>query len=260
MNYQIGLKLFSRNTGAIGIAQELFANGYFDYIELLALPGSFRGTVSNWLKLNVPYVIHAPHELYGLNLADKDLRRSNQKIFAEAAAFADKLKAREIIIHPGLKGDHRETAKQLSALNDDRLLVENMPFISLLETKCVGCTPAEIGELKRVAGVGFCFDVAHAVKAAFAFGQDYLGNAERYLALRPAIIHICDTSIGGCFDEHLALGKGKIDFRRLSGLVRRRLKTVKITLEIPERSYKTLEVFKENSIMIKKLLAGAQNQ
>ncbi len=257
MNYQVGLKLFSRNTGAIEIARELLANGYFDYIELLALPGTLKETVSKWREFNVPYVIHAPHELYGLNLADQDLRRSNQKIFAETTAFAHQLKAREIIIHPGLKGDYRETARQLKALNDGRLLVENLPFISLLETKCVGSTPAEIKAIKRAAGVGFCFDIAHAVKAAFAFGRDYLAEAERYLALRPTVIHLCDAKTGGCFDEHLALGQGNIDLKRLFKIITRQIKSARITLEIPERSYQTLKVFKANSVKVKKYLSEA---
>jgi len=249
--------LFSRNISAIKTAGELFARGDCDYVELFAVPGSFRGTISNWLGLNVPYVIHAPHEMYGLNLADKDRRKGNHQLLAEAVAFADKLKAREIIIHPGLKGDCRETAKQLKALKDDRLLVENMPFISLLETKGVGSTPAEIREIQRVAGVGFCFDVAHAVKAAFALGQDYLEYAERYLALKPGIIHICDANTTGCFDQHLALGDGNIDLKRLFMIMVQKRRSAKITLEIPERSYKTLEAFKKNSVILRKLLRGA---
>jgi len=247
----VGLKLFSTNTDSIKTAREYHARKLIDYIELMVLPGTYRGTMRSWQGLEVPFIIHAPHGTYGFNLSDPDKRRHNAKVFDESRNFADRLDAEFIIVHPGLMGEAEETARQIRKIDESRIIIENKPFISLRQTKCVGWSPEEIRFIMRETGIGFCLDIVHAVKAAYACGQDHNSFLNRFLALKPRVVHICDCKVKGCFDEHLNLGQGELD---LCGIVGRSLKfspKVKFTLEVPERSYKKLNSYRKDRLILK---------
>ena len=138
MNFEIGLKLYSTNTKSIKAVEAMHRENVFDYIELMPIPGSYSRTISAWKGLNIPVVIHAPHSSHGFNLSDKKSRSRNLKMFVEVKKFADSLTSDYIIMHPGLTGEAEETVEQIKIMNDKRILVENMPFVSLMGTKCIG--------------------------------------------------------------------------------------------------------------------------
>ena len=165
--YKLGLKLWSINTDYYyNEAIRLYNDGVYDYIELYVVPNSIK-TLSQWMELDIPFIIHAPHFAHGFNLAKKEYEKGNIEKYNEVKEFADVLMAEHIIFHGGIDGSIDETARQLAALNEPRALIENKP-LRAIPNKMGGefCRGATIEELKIVidtANCGFCFDVGHAV-------------------------------------------------------------------------------------------------
>lgn len=254
MSDKIGLKLFSNNISSIKKAREYYLAGLFDYLELMAIPGTYRETIKYWKKLKLPYIIHAPHGKYGFNLSLPDMRKQNEKLFRETQKFADDLGADMIIVHPGLTGMIDETARQIKKINDSRIVIENNPYISLFQTKCVGSSPEEIRCVMKATGVKFCLDIAHAIKSAYVRGISYKEYIRRFLELRPKIVHICDCGISGCFDEHQNLGHGEVEFKEILAAMAPIMSGMHLTLEVPEKNYKQLKAFRKDRMYIDKLL------
>ncbi len=251
---EVGLKLFSTNIESIKIAREYYEKGCFDYLELMALPTTYEKTINFWKSLKVPYVIHGPHSTYGFNFSDIKRRQHNRRIFYETKRFADTLNANYIIMHPGLMGKIEESIHQMCGLKENRLLIENKPFISLRQTRCIGSSQDEIETIIKHTGAGFCLDIAHAVKSSYSNGEDYLRFIKHFLKLSPKIIHLCDCSEKGCFDEHLDLGAGELNLSKLLKMILDCTPKPCFTLEVPEKSYKELKGFKKNYLFINKYL------
>ena len=131
MKYKFGLKLWSENLGYIPEAVKLFKEGLYQYIELYSVPGTYKDTINEWKKLDIPFIIHAPHYQHGLNLSVKSKRNENSTLVKETLLFADELDARYIILHPGVNGDINETIRQIKRINDQRILIENKPYLGI---------------------------------------------------------------------------------------------------------------------------------
>ena len=60
--------------------------GFFDYVELFALAGSYNDTSSLLYKeLNgLPVVIHAPHSGVGMDLGNKEMQPQNRIMLADS--------------------------------------------------------------------------------------------------------------------------------------------------------------------------------
>ena len=158
-----GLKLWSNNDHYVNEAIRLFEKGIYQYIELYMLPGTEKKMVEMWRGLDIPYIVHAPHFLAGLNLAKREQKETNFRLLEETRRFADELSAENIIVHPGIGGDIKETAIQIKEINEPRLLVENKPYFAIIDDLiCNGTTPEEIEFILKEAGIGFCLDIGHA--------------------------------------------------------------------------------------------------
>jgi len=232
--HQYGLKLWSINDNYVAEALRLFNEGVYQYIELYVKPGSYEKYIDMWQKLPIPYVIHAPHFRDGVNLAKKEQEAKNRELIGEAQRFADRLKADKLIVHPGIEGDIKETAKQLKQIADKRILVENNPYHALDDGLiCNGATPEEIGLVMEEANVGFCLDVGHAICSANALKQRHKLFFSKFLALKPAMFHLTDGDGKGVLDSHVHIGKGTYDLSVL-------LKT------IPDGTLVTVETDKDS--------------
>lgn len=259
--YKIGLKLFTNNVVSIKMAEQYYSKGLFDFLELMVLPGVDNENHKCWQRLKIPYIIHVPHAKYGFNLSDPTLVEQNKKTFNESRRYTDTLKAEYIIVHPGLKGEIEETIRQIKGLKDKRIAVENKPFISLRQTRCVGSSPEEIRQILEQTQVFFCLDVVHAIKAAYTDGKDPWEYLIRFVSLKPKIVHLCDCLLEGCFDEHLNLGKGELDLPRILDLFLQLEPGVFFTLEVPEKSYQKLTSFKQDRLLLAKyLIRGRTNK
>lgn len=251
----IGLKLWSTNlSNYASEALRLYELGYYNYLELYVVPNTLE-TLSGWKELNIPYTLHCPHSAHGFNLSKPELKSSNQQIFNEVRKFADELNVDYVVIHGGLDGDVKETAKQLKALNEPRALIENKPYKStpvVIENKiCIGYNKEEIELIKNESNCGFCLDFNHAICAANSFKINYTDYLNELMELKPNMFHIADMPDANSeFDGHLHLGQGKLD---LASLTKFLSLDSKVSLETAKSSKTSLEDFKADVDFLKKL-------
>lgn len=71
VHWRIGLKLYSTDFDIIADARKL-QNGFFDFVELYVVPDSYETTINAWKDFDIPFIIHMPHSLHGVNLAQAE--------------------------------------------------------------------------------------------------------------------------------------------------------------------------------------------
>lgn len=223
---KFGLKLWSNQEDLLKAAIDLIENKVFDYIELSVVPNTNIGS----FKYDLLYVIHAPHEKIGVNIGDPEKKGYNSNMINESIDWADKINARNIILHSGY-GSMNAAKRVLEEVDDKRILIENMPKVGLNDEKMIGYTPEQIKELmgKRF---GLCLDLNHAIKAAVSLRRPYKEFIEEFLKLKPKMFHISDGKLNNEKDEHLSIGKGDYDFELLIGCVKKN-EFKYVTLETP---------------------------
>lgn len=230
--YKFGLKLWSINENYIKDAKKLYEKGVYNYIELFAVPNSYKKFINLWKDLDIPFIIHAAHSAKGLNLAKKEFLSDNLKLAQEAFKFADDLNAETIIFHPGVDGDIKETVRQLNKIIDSRIVVENKPYYGIYDNViCNGHSPEEIKFVMENTGVGFCLDLGHAIYSANTKKIGPFLYIKEFLKLNPKMFHISDGDMNGVYDEHKNIGKGSFDIKTILSLV-------------PEDSYISVETNK----------------
>src|SRR3989344_5846956 len=160
-----GLKLWSSNYSWFPEAVERFRQNEFDFIELYVVPGSFdRKQLQILHQAGIPVHIHAPNE-HLLNLGKE--KAEHKLILNEVKQFVDLVNAKYIIIHPGIGNDGETILKNIKMIDDQRLVIENVPFASLLgQEKLYGYTFERMKELLKETGSSFCLDFTHAIKSA----------------------------------------------------------------------------------------------
>ena len=221
---KLGLKLWSNNRNYYEEAKRLVKDCFCNYIELYVVPDTFDEFGQLWKSIAVPYVIHAPHYMHGMNLAKLECRASNDELATEAFAFADLLNAKHVIFHPGVEGDNEETIRQLNTWPDEkkrRILIENKPFYSIHEPPliCNGHSPEAIRRIMDETGVGFCFDIGHGICSSNGRSIDPFEDLKKYESLRPMMYHLSDNDFTSQIDGHKHLGDGDYDFARIFRLI-----------------------------------------
>ena len=250
--FKTGLKLWSSNTDHyLREAKKLYAEGVFDYIELYVVPESLNCT-NEWQKLNIPYIVHAPHSVHGINLADKNCEDRNINIFSEVKEFADVLNAPTIIAHGGVLGSIDEVARQINLIGDSRIIVENKPYFPIdnSDKLLVGSTPEEIQRIITATGCGFCFDIGHAVASANAHGVDWKDYFDCFLKLNPKMYHLSDLDISSKKDQHLHFGTGTLPIKEIAAQLPG---DASISVETVKSRTENLDDFKEDAKWLRDL-------
>lgn len=217
---RIGLKLWSKNTDYYyAEARRLYKDGWFDYIELFVVPGT-TDTINKWKILrsdfDIPFALHAPHSMVGVNLADKSLETSNAKAYEEVAMFADALSPKFTVVHAGINGTIEETIRQLNVIRPKNILIENKPYKTIYgEPICRGSSIEEIKKVLEGYNCGFCLDIGHAICTANANSIEPYGFVEEFQQFLPSCYHISDNDIHGDIDKHLHIGQGNYDVKRI---------------------------------------------
>ncbi|MBE0525124.1 MAG: TIM barrel protein [Methanosarcinales archaeon] len=204
---KFGLKLWSINTNLIDQAVHLIDEKIFDYVELFVIPNS---EIKPFL-IDVPYIIHIPHEKFGVNIGTPSAKERTLQKINESIAWADQLNAKYLILHAG-HGSMQHATDLLHNLSDSRILIENMPKVGLGSEAMIGYSPAQIEELIGDSCMGLCLDFGHAVKAAVSLGVDYKEYLQRFMGLEPRVFHVSDGRLGEEKDEHMGIGEGNYDF------------------------------------------------
>lgn len=213
---KLGLKLWSLNTDMSPFAAKLYKNKVFDYLELYTIPGTYESTIEIWKSVECPFIIHAPHNAHGFNLARKDLKVSNLNKFKEAKDFCRALKSPWIIVHGGNSGTIEETILQFRELDDDRILVENKPKKGHQGQDLIGYSAEDIKRICREAGIrGVVLDFSHAICAANSLRKDPVLWVKSFLGLPIEMFHLGDGDINSEVDTHRHFGQGSFPVREL---------------------------------------------
>lgn len=225
MKKNFGLKLWSMDCyyspELVNQAEIALKDGVFDFLELFPLPDTFDKTkdIIKSKFLGQKVVVHAPHNGQGLDTGNKDEFEKNCWRIKSSQQFADLLNSDIIILHPGANfGDEfvDESIRQFRAINDSRIVVENMPaFCYSSKSNLHGSTPKEIKRFIDELNVGFCFDFSHATCSANYFGLDLYETLSEFYKFNPTMYHLCDGDINSDKDNHLHYGQGNYDLSRL---------------------------------------------
>jgi len=250
--FRFGLKLWSNNENYVKEAIRLFEKGVYQYIEIYMLPGTEKKMVDMWKGLEIPYIVHAPHYQAGLNLAKKESWEANFKLITETQKFADSLTADKIIVHPGIAGDIKETARQLKEINEPRLLVENKPYYAIFDGLiCNGTSPEEIEFVMKEAGIGCCLDIGHAFCAARGLKKEPMEFLKDFFGLQPEMFHLTDGDYSSEYDRHDHIGKGNYDMKSIMKLIPQ---GKRVTVETVKDSKESLTDFEEDIKAIKGMI------
>ncbi len=216
-------------------------SGVLDYVELYSIPGSLEQVQNYWRNSGIPAVLHAPHASHGVNLADPEVAERNRTVFNEVQRFADILSTEIIIAHSGNGGTVDETVRQLRAINDPRICIENKPLRGLNGKICQGHSVEEISRILKEGKVGgFVLDFGHAFCAANSTGVAQKKVVEDFLALNPRLFHLSDGDRLSEMDHHVNLGKGSFD---IPFILSRIPDGGSVSLETPRASIDSLEDF-----------------
>ena len=208
--FKIGLKLYSTDVTLISHSLKL-KEEFFDFVELYVIPGSYKKTIDAWKAFDIPYVIHAPHSLNGVNFAQEDKWETNLQHFNETRLFADELGSDTIIVHGGNNGSFSEAIRQIRLLNEPRIALENKPKIGLQNELCVGWSPEEFRQAARSGALyNMALDFTHAACAAHSLKVKEMEMIRGFMAFNPKVFHLSDGDASSEKDIHLNLGKGSM--------------------------------------------------
>ena len=97
-----------------------------DFFEVQAIVGNDSSFLKKFKK---PFIVHAEHRGFGVNDADSSLHARNLNSFNFARKIADNVKAKHIILHPGIiknKNCSKEVAvKFFKKIKDKRNCIRN---------------------------------------------------------------------------------------------------------------------------------------
>ena len=198
-------------------------------------PSDFKEVADPLHRQGLAVTLHAPFVDLSAGSTDPAVRAVTRRRFDELMELVPLFRPRTIVAHAGYDWqryeyfrrtwlDHSvrfwgEVAERLNR-SGSRLMLENV-----YEHR-----PAEILELferLRTGGVGLCLDCGHLT----AFGRAPLAEWLEGLGDVIGQLHLHDN--GGEKDDHLALGRGLIDFRPLfASLQARRSRPPVVTLEV----------------------------
>lgn len=229
-----GIKLWSRDIGLINEAEKLIDSKIFHYIELIIDPDFLDVSPFDY---DLPYVIHSPHENFGVDIGDETKGRFTRKMINCSMKFADELKARWIILHAGSGSE--ETAKvTLANFEDERIVLENMPVVGIHGERCLGFDSDSMSPL--INEKGLCLDFGHAAKASISLKKDCREIISKFLEMGPKIFHLSDGDFKTEIDQHLRIGEGDFDINYFKKCIEKS-KLRFVTLEIPRKNHSSLK-------------------
>lgn len=202
-----------------------------DFFEVMAINSKDYNFVK---RLNKPVVIHAMHEMMGVNIADKSKKKFNSEAIGFAIKVADLAKAEKIIVHPGkIKNENCSVENAidfLKEINEPRIIVENLYGEGNFSR------PSEFRIFKKYVK-GFCFDINHAINKALEEGIDPYFYIKEFIELGPAHYHLGGQSLSHK-KEHICLKDSDIDLKKILKLLP---EDAEVTLETEVDAKKVLE-------------------
>jgi deoxyribonuclease IV len=250
---KLGLKLWSTNDFYINEAIRLYNEKLYDYVELFVVPDSLK-YLQIWEKLEIPFILHAPHSYAGFNPSLAECKKNNLILLDVVEKYREALKPQYVIFHPGINGCLSETIRQFNFFREkfpeiySIALIENKPAIGLEGEACVGCSVNDIIKIQNESGMGFCYDIGHSICYANSTGQAWKNVFCDFLELKPVMFHLSDGYINSSKDMHLNLGKGNFDLEYILSQMK---KNASVSIETIKSSKEKLDDFFEDVRFLK---------
>ena len=259
-----GLKLWSSNARHLPAALKVYADGWFDYIELFTTIGSFDSTINDWRDLNIPLGLHAPHLYGGFHIAGAGTTDDQaMRTFHEVDRFRMALSPEYVVFHAAENGTIPVLLQRIGLLQQhfprlhELALIENLPRLGLKNERCEGALPEEMRSILEQTGLRLCLDFGHAISCAAYEKLDSMQVIDGLMALDPAVFHLSDGHAALPYDEHLNLGEGDYP---LAECLRRVPGGKSLTLETKKKSEEELDDFVEDVRRVRREQKNAGKQ
>jgi endonuclease IV len=207
------------------------------FFEVMAIEGKDYSFLK---EFNLPIVVHAQHEGFGVNNADKTKITKNESSINFAISMANQYKSSKIILHPGFIADENCSEEQaisfINSIKDKRVLIENLSA----REGCFCATPQQTKKFLKATGKDFCFDINHAIMTAIILKQDYLEIIKEFIKLKPNHYHLGGQDLKQN-KAHLSFKESYINLKEIIKLIP---KDAEITLEVTTDIKKTEEDIK----------------
>ena len=231
-----GIKLWSSNGQKIfEQASDSYEKGLIDFIELYVHPEAADYREFKIFK-NTKVTIHATKYEDGFDifeLTEKKIDLFKKQIIGAA----DFLNSDLIVVHAGIDGEPDIFKKNLELIYDPRIVIENMPAISLDDKYFFGYSLEQLKWIKKNCRIDICLDIAHAVKSAALQRIDYkFFLSDLFKFLEPSYFHLSGGFYKNVKDEHMNLFEGDIDWQWIKAELNKMSenKDVMIVFEVPK--------------------------
>ena len=204
-----GLKLWTNNVSLFKKAIELYNRKKFDFIELYNDPSCAHDYKALSALEDILITIH---NINNQGFHEFIIKKKQLRIWAKTVELADFFNSPYIIIHPGQNHAFESFEQNIKKINDERILIENMPGLDVFGQIMYGQRLSELKQINRVKNI--CFDFEKAIKAARYQDIDYKKFIRECIAeLTPFYFHISGGDKNNPIDEHKNLWESNFDFK-----------------------------------------------
>jgi deoxyribonuclease-4 len=201
-----------------------------DFFEVQAIRGNDYSFLKKYSK---EIFLHCEHCSFGVNIADSSKMKDNLEAVNFAKELADEINAKKIVIHPGhFENESCSIENTLNFLRencDSRFMIENMPGFGFNDkSQRIGCTPEEMKFLIEETGLGFCFDINHAIEYSLSEGVDYWKVIGEFERMDPVHYHLSGEKIPEGI-SHIGFRNSNLDLKKFFSIIR---DSAEITLEV----------------------------
>ena len=202
----------------------------FCMLPLLADPEAYAACLQWYRNSKRVTAVHGAFIDVNPASGDPEFCALSRRRCEESCALASELGAKNVVLHsscfPFLRGGYLTAWAEKCADFYMDLARKYGVGIRVENSQDVDPTPlAELMRRVRGADVAVCLDIGHANYSRAPIGEwfDQLGDSIAYL-------HLSDNL--GAFDDHLAIGRGEIDWAHVDALWRGLNRFTPITLEV----------------------------
>jgi uncharacterized protein (UPF0276 family) len=213
--------------------KEEFLDFFIDKCDFFEVQAIQKNDYNFLKKYKLPIIVHCEHQGFGINFADSSKKDLNLQAIHFAKVVADSVNAKKIIVHPGIL--ENENCSKENSINflkefcDSRFCIENMPY-SYQENKSIKlCSePKEMQEFMDKTGLGFCFDINHAIEYALELGLDYLNVLKEFSKIKATHYHLGGENLDKR-ESHLSFADSDLDLDLIFKILP---KKAEVTLEV----------------------------
>ncbi|MFH1238175.1 MAG: TIM barrel protein [archaeon] len=202
-----------------------------DFLEVMAIEGKDYSFLKNY---PLPIIIHAMHQGFGTNPADKTLFEKNLTSINFAISLADRFNAKRIILHLGILNSENCSIEQSVSFFQDldkRIIFENIPLKPSLCSEF-----SEVEDFISKTGRNFCLDINHAIQTAGDLKIDFMQSIKGFLELKPVMYHIGGQKFEKGDIGHRSFDDSDIPLKEIFDLLPN---DAEITLEVTREIIKT---------------------